>query len=519
MSDPRRRKVFPTLALISSALAIGWGLAAAPAESASAASGPPTPFTQCPAIGAALSCEILLVVNSDDTVSVYKDSSVGPFDGSDDTLVGIVNDSASAVDAVTVSGPGSGLAGFDGDGICSGAYGTWNGSSNCPYGSTGYEGPGTKFMTDPSLPDSAEVDFTGGLAAGKSAYFSLEGALASAELSAREGPLIERYVALGDSFSSGEGNPPYLAGTNTSSYPRSPIPADLCHRSSQAYGPLIETDLNIPASDFAFAACSGAVMADFIANLPGADAQYGEGPQLNAIAPANQTSPSTSLVTLSVGGNDAGFPIIIRACISAGPPTQSAQADCLATTKKRLDMGTRLLEQGGTILLSTQNNSYSFCNTSCTSGWHFPGNQVVTVPSLVGLYEQIHQRAPNAEIRVLLYPHLFPANPPAECVVGTLTAFGHTLVSADINAAEMKAANTAADSLDTVISNAVTTAQGEGIDIQPVDARSVFAGHEICTTEPWFNAIVGSLLSPDAGSFHPNATGQSNFRDLFEASI
>jgi hypothetical protein len=519
MSDLGRRKGFPALALVASALAIGWGLAAAPAEPASAASGPPTPFTQCPAIGASPSCEILLVVNSDNTVSVYKNSSVGPFDGSDDTLVGIVNDSASAVDAVTVSGPGSGLAGFDGDGICSGDYGTWDGSSGCPYGPTGYEGPGTSFMTEPSLPDSAEVDFTDGLAAGKSAYFSLEGALASAQLSAREGPLLDRYVALGDSFSSGEGNPPYIAGTDNASHPRSPVPADLCHRSSEAYGPLIQTKLDIPASDFTFAACSGAVMADFVDSLPGADAQYDEGPQLNAIAPAGQTSPSTSLVTMSVGGNDAGFPSILRACIGSGPASKSAQASCLNSITQHLDMGSRLLEQGGTILLSIQNNDYSFCNRSCASGFHFPGQQVVTVPSLADLYEQIHQRAPNAEILVLLYPHLFPATPPAQCVVGTLKIFGQTLVSADINAAEMKAANAAADSLDTVISGEITAAQAEGIDIQPVDSRTVFAGHEICTAQPWFNSIVGPLLSPDPGSFHPNATGQMQFANLFEAKI
>lgn len=327
------------------------------------------------------------------------------------------------------------------------------------------------------------------------------------------------YVALGDSFSSGEGNPPYLPGTNTGSPGSSGSGADQCHRSSQAYGPLIETDLSIPASDFTFAACSGAVMADFVANLPGADAQYGEGPQLNAIAPAGQTNPNTSLVTLSVGGNDAGFPFILRACISAVLQSRSAQADCLNSIQQHLTTGTRLLEQGGIILLSTKNNSYRFCDTSCASGTHSPNNQVVTVPSLAGLYEQVHQRAPNAEIRVLLYPHLFPASPPAQCVVGTLTVSGHTLLSADINATEMAALNAAADSLDAVISTAVTAAQGEGIDIQTVDARPVFAGHEICTTEPWFNAIVGSLLSPDPGSFHPNATGQRNLANLFEARI
>ena len=186
---PVRRRAFKTIAIAAAALVVGGGLAIVPAATASAAGAPAPPFTQCPAIGAAPSCEILLVVNPDNSVSVYGDPSVGPFDGSDDTLVGIVNDSTAAVKAVTVSGPGSDLSGFDGDGICSGGYGTWNGSSGCPYGPTGYEGPGTLFVTSPSLPDSAEVDFTGGLAAGKSAYFSLEGALTSAQLTAREGAL------------------------------------------------------------------------------------------------------------------------------------------------------------------------------------------------------------------------------------------------------------------------------------------------------------------------------------------
>jgi hypothetical protein len=96
------------------------------------------------------------------------------------------------------------LSGFDGDGICSGDYGSWNGSSGCPYGPTGYEGPGTSFVTDPSLPDSAEVDFTGGLAPGKTAYFSLEGALTSAELTAREGGLATFTISGSDNSTVGE---------------------------------------------------------------------------------------------------------------------------------------------------------------------------------------------------------------------------------------------------------------------------------------------------------------------------
>jgi hypothetical protein len=188
MLGSRHRQALAIIAVVMSLTTAGTATAAQ-ATKAGMATSPTAPFTQCPAIGHSPSCEILLVVNSDKTVSVLGDPSVGPFDGNDDTLVGIVNYSADPVSAVTVSGPGSGLSEFDGDGICSSGYGPWSGSAGCPYGTTGYEGPGTSFVTNASLPDAAEVDFAKGLAPGASAYFSLEGALTSARLSAREGHL------------------------------------------------------------------------------------------------------------------------------------------------------------------------------------------------------------------------------------------------------------------------------------------------------------------------------------------
>ncbi len=145
---------------------------------------PTPPFTQCPAVGQDTSCQLLLVVNADNTITVLGDSSLGPYDGSDDTLVGIVNNSKAAVPAITVTGPGSGLAGLDGDGLCTYSV------SGCPFGSTGYEGPGTSIKTDATLPDSAEIDFAGaGLAPGASSYFSLEGALTAASITGRPGTL------------------------------------------------------------------------------------------------------------------------------------------------------------------------------------------------------------------------------------------------------------------------------------------------------------------------------------------
>jgi hypothetical protein len=170
---------------------IAAGLAAIVVPGAAGAAGPPTPFTQCSAVGQSPSCKVLLVVNADDTVSVYDDPSVGDYDGGDDTLVGIVNNSNKPVTAVTVTGPGSYLAGFDSDGLCSFISCSWSHP-------TGYEGPLNTFTTEPSNFDVAEVDFGGsGLTVGSSSYFSLEGTLTAAQLTARKGTL-NRAVELAD---------------------------------------------------------------------------------------------------------------------------------------------------------------------------------------------------------------------------------------------------------------------------------------------------------------------------------
>jgi hypothetical protein len=126
---------------------------------------------------------VLLVVESDGSITVYKDSSVGPYDGIEDTLVGVWNQSATTINALTVNGPNTDLGGLDGDGICTYPL------AGCPFGPTGYEGPNTAIKTDPARPDSAEIDFPAGFASGASTYFSLEDELSLADLTVRQGPL------------------------------------------------------------------------------------------------------------------------------------------------------------------------------------------------------------------------------------------------------------------------------------------------------------------------------------------
>jgi lysophospholipase L1-like esterase len=89
------------------------------------------------------------------------------------------------------------------------------------------------------------------------------------------------YVALGDSYSSGLGTGgPYSGGG--------------CQRSSSAY-PQLWANTHAPAS-FGFAACAGATTSDVLSGQVGS------------------LSASTTLVTISIGGNDAGFTDVITTC-------------------------------------------------------------------------------------------------------------------------------------------------------------------------------------------------------------
>ncbi len=175
--------------LLAGALAL-FALAAAPAGSW--ASTPTPPFTHCPDVGLDThGCDTLIVVNADRTVAVLSDPSQGPYDGADDTLIGIQNDSSAPVTAITAYGP-SGLFAFDGDGICREGFSGDGYCSSNPPPATGYEGPGVSFVVDPTTSADGEIDFEGpGIGAGESRYFSLEGAVTSATLTVRVGHFLQ----------------------------------------------------------------------------------------------------------------------------------------------------------------------------------------------------------------------------------------------------------------------------------------------------------------------------------------
>jgi lysophospholipase L1-like esterase len=112
------------------------------------------------------------------------------------------------------------------------------------------------------------------------------------------------YVALGDSYASGDGAPPYEATPN-------------CHRSAGAWARQLANDASsIDPVDLV--ACGGATTA----HLVGPWAQKGLPAQIPAAA--TPTTSAVSLVTLVIGGNDVGTAGFVNNCKAFVCPSPTA---------------------------------------------------------------------------------------------------------------------------------------------------------------------------------------------------
>jgi lysophospholipase L1-like esterase len=120
-------------------------------------------------------------------------------------------------------------------------------------------------------------------------------------------------VALGDSFTSGEGADSYLQGTNSNR------PEDNeCRRAPSAYAARIvldeaKNDTALP-DDLVFLACSGAESSEIYEDRPGRPSQL---TQLATVLEGS-SGVTVDLVVLSLGGNNAGFGSIVQSCLAPG---------------------------------------------------------------------------------------------------------------------------------------------------------------------------------------------------------
>ena len=231
------------------------------------------------------------------------------------------------------------------------------------------------------------------------------------------------YVALGDSYASGVGTRTYISGSGS------------CQRSTKAYAYI---DAARIGANLTFVACSGAKVADVTAN------------QLPSV------TSSTNIVSVQVGGNDAGFSSVITEC--AKP---SWLGDC-----------TSAVAGAQTIINNT-----------------LPGR-------LNTLYSSIRSRAASAQVVVVGYPRLFNGT---DCNAGTF-------FSPD----EMTRLNATADLL-----NSKLQASASAAGFTFVNPTSAFIGHAVCGSPEWING----LSNPISESYHPNVTGQAAYANLVQPAL
>jgi hypothetical protein len=167
----------------SLALTLAAGLAALASSSANAG-------TVCPAAGVATAgpagttgCNLVITIAANNVATVGPGTAGGggTYDGSDDTLIGVINNSSNPVSTIFLSSPvtaNGGIFGFDGDGV--------DGFLSPPIGNnakdpTGYGGPNGWFNNIAANGTSGNVNFITAIAAnGGTAFFSLENPLVAA---------------------------------------------------------------------------------------------------------------------------------------------------------------------------------------------------------------------------------------------------------------------------------------------------------------------------------------------------
>lgn len=278
------------------------------------------------------------------------------------------------------------------------------------------------------------------VAAGILAAVSLT-APATAAAAPAPGEAIE-HVNLGDSFSAGSGVFPIVPGTPLA-----------CAQSERNFAHLVAAERGYQLTDVS---CGGAKTEDFYSP------QYpGLRPQLDAL------SPSTDLVTMTIGGNNNDtFSGAMAKCIGAGLSRPGAWNPCQE-------------QYGDSIAEPVRTQTY---------------------PALVQVLRDVHARAPHAEVAIVDYPHLLP--PTDGCAPSMPLAPGDVPYLYE---------------LQTVLNDVVARAAAE-TGTTFVDVSESSTGRDGCQSEQqrWVEPMIGAVQPVPV---HPNAAGERALADAVLAVV
>lgn len=279
-------------------------------------------------------------------------------------------------------------------------------------------------------------------------------------------PAPRSYVALGDSFSSGEGVFPFSNdGT-------------VCHRSLDAYSRLLGRDPTKSLRLDQFVACSGAETKHVLNGWY--DNDHYEYPQVNALS-----SGSPKIATITIGGNDIGFPNFGVTCVvgncnfSSGAYTGAVNA----------------------------------INTTLGS-------------NLEATYKALLEASKSAgtKIYVLGYPQVV-ANKSASAPYDARCWFMYNSGSTD-PWQEVRAARDIMNKLNAKISAKVAAVRALNADynqrlrfVSLTASTSPFIGHEMCSTGESYFQNLDQYPQNNRAPLHPNEAGQAAYAQRVREAI
>lgn len=280
---------------------------------------------------------------------------------------------------------------------------------------------------------------------GRQALWLLLAGLVALTLSATAaaGARAAGYVALGDSYASG----PLI--------PNPVLPLG-CLKSSNNYPHLAAPGIGLSFRDVT---CGGATTVH-MTNPQNVDPDGPNPPQLNSV------DASTSVVSLTIGGNDIGFSEVAQSCIVVNPFSHP----CLDK-----------YNAGGVDQLKARINA--------------------TAPKVAAVLQGIKARAPSAKIYVVNYPAIFPE-----------TGYG-CWPQMPIGFQDVPYLRSTEKSLNAMLA---TQAAANGATLVNWYAASI--GHDACKSSStrWVEPLVpGSSAAP----IHPNKAGMVGAGLLLDAAV
>lgn len=301
--------------------------------------------------------------------------------------------------------------------------------------------------------------------------------------------LVGDWIALGDSYSSGEGAGVYLAGTDSPGQ-------NMCHRSDTAYSG-ITRDLLDTADEFF--ACSGAESVNVIHTDYGGTPKCFQDEDPPYVCSQTYVAPddvpqldhpemvAANLITITIGGNDAQFGNVLKLCYE--------EDDC---------------------------EHFKPHGWTETLGEALPEMIALLEFQLEATLEAIAVRAPFAEVRVLGYPALFPSEARRQACPPLADPSCYGFWSPQ--------EQTWLNSLVPVLNHAIAMAAAN-LGARFISVEDAFSGHEICGPQgswfvppptelclPYLWSLWTSGVSPEY--FHPTPTGhREGYRRALEADL